>query len=326
MERRDFLKLTAASGLLIAADALPSQASAAPALPPDAVGILYDATLCIGCKSCMVSCKQVNSQKGGALWTEGMTAPPYESAGGLPTWDAPTDLSGRTLNIIQAYRSGESTAKDDVNGYSFVKRHCMHCVHPACVSACPVSAMKKDARTGIVTYDKEACIGCRYCQIACPFVIPKFEWDQAFPQIRKCQLCSHREAGKYSACCEACPTGASIYGKVADLQREAARRLALRAGDNARYPLQRVDSDKSVESKVARYENHTYGLHEVGGTQYLMLAGVPFDKLGLPKLPEDAPAAKSETIQHTLYKGMIAPGVLLAGLLFAAYKSSQDHE
>ena len=81
MERRDFLKLTAASGLLIAADALPAQASEAKALPPDAVGILYDATLCIGCKSCMVSCKQVNSQKGGALWSEGMTAPPYESVG-----------------------------------------------------------------------------------------------------------------------------------------------------------------------------------------------------------------------------------------------------
>ena len=56
MERRDFLKLTAASGLLIAADALPSQASGTKALPPDAVGILYDATLCIGCKACVASC------------------------------------------------------------------------------------------------------------------------------------------------------------------------------------------------------------------------------------------------------------------------------
>jgi Fe-S-cluster-containing dehydrogenase component len=326
MERRDFLKLTAASGLLIAAEALPKPAAAAKELPREAVGILYDATLCIGCKVCMVSCKQVNSQKGGALWSDGMTVPPYETAGGMPAWDAPADLSGRTLNIIQTYRSGDSTAKDEVDGYSFVKRHCMHCTHPACVSACPVSAMKKDTRTGIVTYDKDACIGCRYCQVACPFNIPKFEWDQAFPQIRKCQLCRHREPGKYSACCEACPTGASIYGKVTDLQLEAARRQSLRPGDHTDYPLQRVDSDTLVRSKVARYEKHIYGFHEVGGTQYLMLAGVPFDKLGLPKLPEEAFAAKSETIQHTLYKGMIAPGVLLAGLLFAAFRSSRDHE
>ena len=326
MERRDFLKLTAASGLLVAADALPARASTAKALPPDAVGLLYDATLCIGCKVCMVGCKQVNSQPGGALWSEGMKAPPYETIGGQPLWDAPADLTGRTLNIIQAYRGGAGTAKDDVNGYSFVKRQCLHCIDAACVSACPVSAMKKDPSTGIVSYDKDACIGCRYCQVACPYNIPKFEWDQAFPQIRKCQLCRHLEAGKFSACAESCPVGATVYGKTEDLRREAARRLALRPGDLARFPLQRVDSATTVESKVARYEQHVYGLHEVGGSQCLMLAGVPFDKLGFPKLPEKSYASKSETIQHTLYKGMIAPGILLVGLLFAAYKSTRDHE
>jgi len=196
MERRDFLKLTAASGLLIAADALPTRASGAKELPPDAVGLLYDATLCIGCKSCMVACKQVNSVQGGALWTEGMTAPPYEFTGGLKIWDAPDQLSGRTLNLIQMYRNGNGTAKDDPGGYSFVKRQCMHCLEAGCVSACPVSAMLKDPRTGVVTYDKDACIGCRYCFVACPYNIPKFEWDKAFPQIRKCQLCHHRETGK----------------------------------------------------------------------------------------------------------------------------------
>jgi Fe-S-cluster-containing dehydrogenase component len=326
MERREFLKLSAASGLLVAADALPVRASEAKALPPDAVGLLYDATLCIGCKVCMASCKQVNSQPGGALWSEGMKAPPYEFVGGLPTWDAPADLSGRTVNIIQLYRGGAGGAKDDVNGYSFVKRQCMHCLEAACVSACPVSAMKKDAASGIVTYDKDACIGCRYCQVACPYNIPKFEWDQAFPQIRKCQLCRHREAGKFAACAESCPVGATVYGKVPQLQAEAARRLALRPGELARYPLQRVDSGKTVESKAARYEQQVYGLHEVGGSQCLVLAGVPFEKIGLPKLPAGSFTAKSETIQHTLYKGMIAPGILLVGLLFAAYKSSQDHE
>jgi hypothetical protein len=76
----------------------------------------------------------------------------------------------------------------------------------------------------------------------------------------------------------------------------------------------------------AKYVRHIYGEHEVGGTSWVYLTDVPFEKLGLPKLPEEAFAAKSETIQHTLYKGMIAPGVLLAGLLFAAYRSSQDHE
>jgi len=290
------------------------------------VGLLYDATLCIGCKTCMVACKQVNSEPNGALWSERMKEPPYEFAGGLPTWDAPQDLSGRTVNIIQAWKGGDAPVKDDPSGYSFVKRQCLHCVHPACVSACPVSAMTKDPKTGVVSYDKDACIGCRYCQVACPWNIPRFEWDEAFPQIRKCQLCRHREAGKYSACASECPVGATIYGPTTALRAEAARRLALPAGSYTRYPLHHIESGRSVESKVARYEQHAYGLHEVGGTQCLMLAGVPFEKLGLPQLPEKAFAAKSETIQHTLYRGMIAPGILLAGLLFAAYKSSQGHE
>ena len=196
MDRRDFLKLTAASGALLAADVGIGNAAAPSSLSPDAVGILYDSTLCIGCKACMAKCKEFNAKPGGAL--DGYNQPPTESQGGPPFLDAPADLSGKTLNIIQ-------TRVGDDGKASFVKRHCMHCVEPACVSACPVSAMRKDPRTGIVTYNKDACIGCRYCMVACPFNIPKFEWDQAFPQIRKCQLCNHRQPeGKYSACCEFC--------------------------------------------------------------------------------------------------------------------------
>jgi Fe-S-cluster-containing dehydrogenase component len=327
MERRDFLKLTAASGLLIAADGLPAQASGAKELAPGAVGLLYDATLCIGCKACVASCKAANSVPGGALWSEGMKQPPYEAiTGEPPIWDAASDLTGRTVNIIKAYRGGAG-AKDTEGGYSFVKQQCMHCTHAACVSACPVSAMIKDPQTGIVTYNKDACIGCRYCQIACPFLIPRFEWDQAFPQIRKCQLCTHRlKENKYSACAEACPVGATVYGKTADLRAEAERRLALAPGSYYEYPLNHMESGRRVRSVVANYQKHAYGLHEVGGTQCLVLSGVPFDKIGLPNVPDAAYAAKSETLQHTLYKGMIAPGILLAGLLFAAYKSSQDHE
>ena len=318
MDRRDFLKLTAASGALLAVDVGVGNASAPKAQSPDAVGILYDSTLCIGCKACMTKCKEHNAKPGGAL--DGHATPPTEAQGGLPFLDAPEDLSGKTLNIIQARVGDDGRA-------SFVKRHCLHCAEPACVLACLVSAMQKDPRTGIVTYNKDACIGCRYCQVACPYNIPKFEWDQAFPQIRKCQLCNHRQAeGKYSACCEFCPTGASIYGKVSDLRAEAQRRLAAPAGSLYRYPQQRVDSKVAMERPVAKYTPGVYGLSEVGGAQYLTLAGVPFDRLGLPKLPAESFTGKSETIQHTLYKGMIAPGVLLAGLLFAAYKGSQGHD
>jgi len=317
INRRDFLKLTAASGLLLATDVKPGHAAAGKDLSTEAVGFLYDATLCIGCKSCMFNCKKYNTMEGGALYSEeGRNM--FEWNGPEQIWDAPRDLSAKTLNIIKAYSSegGEQ---------SFVKRHCMHCVDPGCVSACPVSAMQKNEKTGVVFYDKDKCIGCRYCQVACPFNIPRFEWEEAFPQIRKCQMCSHRQAeGGIPACCEFCPTGAAIFGPVTDLRKEAEMRLRLRAGSEYEYPLGTVDGASRLPTKVATYNGETYGLKEVGGTQHLMLAGVPFEKLGLPTLPDKSYAATSASIQHTLYKGMIAPGVVLLGLMAAAYKSTKS--
>jgi Fe-S-cluster-containing dehydrogenase component len=73
--------------------------------------------------------------------------------------------------------------KDRVeDGFAFSKKSCLHCVDPSCVSACPVSAMKKDPSTGLVSYDVDACIGCRYCVAACPFGVPRFTYDSPTPQ------------------------------------------------------------------------------------------------------------------------------------------------
>lgn len=281
INRRDFLKATSGGALLLAAGASVAEAENTP-LSPGAVGILYDATLCIGCKSCMVNCKRVNStEPGGALYTPGR-AIPYERRGPEGTWDEVTDLSDQSLSIIRAYKNGTGVNRnEEVNGFSFVKNHCMHCLNPACASVCPVAALKKDPVSGAVIYEKERCIGCRYCQVACPFGIPRFEWASSNPRIVKCQLCQHRYAtGGYSACCEFCPTGASIFGPVRELREEAKRRLALKPGDSYDYPTQTVSSTHRMPKSASRYLNRIYGLTEAGGTQYLLLAGVPFDKLG----------------------------------------------
>lgn len=311
IKRRDFLKVLAGSGLLLASGET-VVARESKKLHPEALGILYDATVCIGCKVCQRACKQFNDM-------------PAEHSTADEMWDNPVDLSSKTLNIIKAYRSGTGLTKDsETDGYSFIKRHCMHCIDPACVSACPVSALKKTPKTGVVTYDKGACIGCRYCQIACPFGIPKFEWEKPFPQIRKCQLCDHRyKEGKFSACCEFCPTGASIFGKVTDLLDEARKRLTLKTGDIYSYPVAHVKSAEKSSRPASAYQKRIYGENEVGGTQYLMLAGVPFEKLGMPVLPDESYAAMSEGIQHTIYKGMIGPAAVLGGLLFAVYRSTR---
>jgi Fe-S-cluster-containing dehydrogenase component len=314
IKRRDFLKgIAGGAALAIAQPAL--ALAREKSRIPDAAGILYDATLCIGCKACMVGCRKANNL-------------PPEMVGSQNLWDNPIDLSARTLNIIKKYENGTGEYKDrETNGFSFIKRHCMHCVDPACVSACPASALIKDPKTGIVTYNKDACIGCRYCQVACPFLIPKFEWDNPFPKIVKCQLCNHLLAkGRLPGCCDVCPTGASLFGPASALLEDAKRRQKMQPGEYYDFPIASIASGKTQYQKAAQYIPKIYGENEVGGTQVLMLAGVPFTKLGLPDLPERSYVALAENIQHTLYKGMILPIVAFGGLIFLVKRSGKNKE
>lgn len=299
INRRDFLKFTAGTGLVLAADAKVGRAAGSSELSPDAVGILYDATLCIGCMSCMVNCKKANAEPGGALYhKETAGTIPYEYEGEDKKYDAPGGLSDKTLCVIKAYREKPG---EDEGAFSFVKQHCLHCVDPACVSVCPVAALQKQPGTGIVTYNKNKCFGCRYCQVACPFGIPMYEWEKSSPSVVKCQLCNHRFAqGGYSACCESCPTGASLFGKVKDLQEEARRRLALKPGESYAYPVNHIEHGKTTEQVVPEYVDHVYGLEEAGGTQYIFLAGVEFDKLGFnPRITNEVyPAFTWDYVSH----------------------------
>jgi Fe-S-cluster-containing dehydrogenase component len=250
------------------------------ALPPaDAVGLLYDTTLCIGCKACVVACQDANGL-------------PRDPTGIDARYDAPVDLNDRAKNVIKLYHDG--------NRRSFVKVQCMHCVDPACVAACMLGALKK-REFGIVSYDVNYCVGCRYCEVACPYGVPKFQWASATPRIVKCELCNHRLAkGQEPACTEVCPRKAVIFGKRADLLQEAKRRLA---------------------ESPDRYVPKIYGETDGGGTQVLYLSHVPFDALGFPSLG-DAPAADlARSVQHGVYKGFIAPLALYGVLGLIAYRN-----
>lgn len=284
ISRRGALKV-AAFGAATAAGARKAEAREKKEAPADATGMLYDATLCIGCKACMSACRDANDLE-------------LESHSRL--YDDPIDLSANTCNIIKLYEGEE--------GNSFVKQQCMHCIDPACAAACMMGSFQK-RQNGIVTWKPERCIGCRYCQVACPFGIPKFEWESAIPAMVKCQMCLAKagttdegqlnEVGQ-PACTEVCPREAVIYGPYEELKAEALRRIA----DNPE-----------------RYEDHVYGLEEVGGTQvlYLTARGIPFSRLGLPELgPEPVPALPVG-LQHRIYKGFIAPVAVygvVAGLVW----------
>ena len=295
--RRDFLKLAglAGAGLVTAPVAALASTGHATAANDEELGMLYDATKCVGCKACMSVCKRVNGDYGSLSYEQAKFDPDK-------LWDAPEDLTGSTRTLIKL-------VKDTPKEWSYVKYSCMHCQKPSCVSVCPVAAMVKDKITGIVDYKKDACIGCRYCQVACAFNIPKFQWEKAIPQIVKCDLCKNTNLKSHgiSACAEVCPTGAILFGKRKDLLTEAKKRLA--------------DHPKT-------YVNHIYGEHELGGTNHLYLAALQFKKLGLPELKNDAPAEFSEKIQHTIYKGFIAPVALYGTLCFIAVrnmKKGNDH-
>ncbi len=314
IKRRDFLKGLAGGTVLALAPPAMAATSEKNRLR-DALGLLYDSTLCVGCRVCMVSCKEANHM-------------PMEFSGPQRLWDNPVDLSSKTLNIIKAYQNGTPKDKDrQKDGYAFIKRQCMHCVDPACVSACPATAMTKDAKTGIVTYNADACIGCRYCAVACPFNIPKFEWDNPFPKIVKCQLCNHLIAkNQIPACAGECPTGATLFGPTNELLREAERRQAMVPGKYYEFPVAEISSAQKQVHKAKPYVPHIYGKNDGGGTQALMLAGVPFGNLGLPTLPDRSYAAMAEQIQHTLYNGMILPIVAFGGLIFLAKRAGKKKE
>ncbi len=269
--RRSFLKGLATVGATAAASAAPARASAPTEAPEDAVGMLYDTTLCIGCKACVVACADAND-----LPRDNRADPLYQ---------APVSLNDDTKNIIKLYDDGERR--------SYMKAQCMHCLDPGCANACMIGSYQK-REFGIITWDPEKCIGCRYCQIACPYDIPKFEWYERIPRLVKCELCHHRVTkGGEPACCEVCPRGAVIYGKYTDLLEEAHRRLRDNPG---------------------KYVDRVFGETDGGGTQVLYLSHVPFEKLGLPELGEESPGKLTREVQHGIYKGFIAPVALYAVL------------
>src|SRR5437764_546536 len=150
MDRRRALKLLATgaaagtAGVAVAGVGAGASSEAAKA-PTAAVGMLYDATKCIGCKTCVVACADANGLPRDAGASDGL-------------YQAPVSLNSKTKNVIKLYREGAEQ--------SFMKAQCMHCLEPACTTACMMHALKKDEGTGIVSWEGSKCVGCRYCQVA----------------------------------------------------------------------------------------------------------------------------------------------------------------
>ena len=247
ISRRNFLGFVGAAGIG-AASAKKARAAGHGHFEgyPDSVGVLHDASLCVGCRSCEAACNKVNN----------LPAPdkPFTD---LAVLDEKRRTTSKAYTVVNRY----DNVKNPSGGPMFRKNQCNHCLEPACASVCFVKALRK-TKEGPVTYDESVCVGCRYCMIACPFSIPAYSYDSAFdPKVIKCTMCYPRiKEGKLPGCVESCPTEALKFGKREELLNLARERLL-------KHP--------------EKYINHIYGEREMGGTSWLYISPVPFKDTGL---------------------------------------------
>ena len=263
---------------------------------------LIDIANCIGCRACQVACKQWNEQDGEKTELDDQLG-----------FQNPAALSAKTFTLIAFHEMANAEKPGGVES-AFVMQRCLHCLEPACVSACPTTALYRQA-DGPVSYNVDDCIGCRYCMLACPWDVPTAEWNSRSPKISKCTHCADRavqpppvafngqalseEAAKQfantmaiPACVKACPADALRYGTRDEM-------LAL--------------AHKRIADRPDRYVDHVYGEKELGGTSVLYLSQVPFEKLGFPTYGEKPFPAFSKTAL-----GAVPPAVMAVGALLGA--------
>ena len=283
--RRDFLRQSLAIGsALTLGSSKPAQAGPKNVLSEERMGVLVDTTVCVGCRRCEYACKKAHN----------LPTPELESYADRSVFEKMRRPDVDALTVVNEFENSQNPELPYM-----VKVQCMHCNHPACVSACIVGAFSKQ-ENGAVIWDTDKCIGCRYCMVACPFQVPVFEYDKALnPQIRKCDFCFDRtQQGQLPACVEVCPVEALTYGRF--------------------YELYKLAHDK-IDENPDRYVNHIFGGFEVGGTSWIYLGGREFNDLGFPKLGENPAPGVSEAIQHGVFAYFIPPlsfYALLGGVMW----------
>lgn len=149
-------------------------------------GFYYDMTICTGCKTCQIACKDKNNLKVGPIFRK-----VYHFEGGKypKPWSYPLSIS------------------------------CNHCDHPKCVENCPTGALSKRQKDGIVTHDKEKCIGCRLCTWSCPYGAPQYLEEEG--KAGKCDMCADLlDKGEEAICVSACLMRALHIGEIEELRQK----------------------------------------------------------------------------------------------------------
>lgn len=173
------------------------------------VAKLIDISKCIGCKACQVACMEWNDLRDTVGKNHGV-------------YDNPADLSDQSWTVM---RFAEVEPTPGRLEWLIRKDGCMHCADPGCLKSCPAPGAIIQYSNGIVDFHEEACVGCGYCIIGCPFNIPRLSKKDG--KAYKCTLCSDRVTVNLEpACAKTCPTGAIIFGSKEDMLQHAAGRIA----------------------------------------------------------------------------------------------------
>lgn len=221
------------------------------------VAMLYDSSKCTACKGCQVACKQWNVLFSPLGLNENKFTGSYQ---------APLDLNGST-RLIMTFKEKKTDNKIRPVEWAFGRRSCNHCTQAACSWACPTGALKIQPN-GVVTINKEICIGCQYCNAACPFDVPRYYGvgdDTA--KIDKCTMCWDRlENGMKPACVTTCQPGALHFGPRSEMLELGKQRVAF---------MKSKGYDKA----------ELYGEHEMGGLHTLHVCKFGHESVGLPTDP-----------------------------------------
>ena len=157
------------------------------------LGFYIDSSSCSGCKTCQVACKDKNNLGPGIRWRR-----VYEVSGGK--WEQ--NKNGGWQHSLSTYNLSIS---------------CNHCQDATCIKACPTKALHKEETRGIVMIDPEKCIGCRYCEWACPYGALQFNNDTGM--MTKCDFCiDYLEVGNTPSCVSSCPLRAIDFGELSEME------------------------------------------------------------------------------------------------------------